>query len=75
MVQSLHINISLYHRICIESLIQHGQRYRIYRIYQWLTWEQIQRLYGTQASTMVQGAKKELGSNDEWWYEVLVEIH
>ena len=50
-------------------------RYRIYRIYEWLTWEQIQRLYGAQASTMVQGAKKELGSNDEWWYEVLVEIH
>ena len=50
-------------------------RYRIYRIYEWLTWEQLQRLYGAQASTMVQGAKKELGSNDEWWYEVLVEIH
>ena len=50
-------------------------RYRIYRIYEWLTWEQIQRLYGLQANTMVQGAKKERGSNDEWWYEVLVEIH
>ena len=46
----------------------------IYRIYMWLAWEHIQQMYGAQASTMVQGAKKELGSNDEWWYDVLVEI-
>ena len=60
-------------RVHVEKHV--GPRYWIYRIYEWLTWEQIQRLYGAQASTMAQGAKKERGSNDEWWYEVLVEIH